>query len=285
MAYCRPAEITASGCRLFGNPRRALGRPTCHGDRDQIGRATRHLLPEPEFTSPTPRRAASTLTPTRHSDGRSAQAAHSRTPARFRRSRTGCGTDWRDQNVDRFVDWESGLATLESAVIENLQSSIKTRRPALLANRVLNAYSEAAPDVRFGLGQSIWIFLRIRSGVLSAGGLPAGALALSYGLVKVAGALEEDANKDTLQSIASFMRNRPLTAFGPKSASIVPLIFNKVFGLKPFTLKFILRSILISVLFWLVLLVVKHPLWSNILGSLVYNIDIVWLVPIVLFID
>lgn len=123
------------------------------------------------------------------------------------------------------------------------------------------------------------------SGVLSALGLPAGALALSYGLVKVAGALEEDANKDTLQSIASLLRKGPLTAFGPLSASIVPLIFNKVFGLKPFTLKFILRSILSSVLFWLVLLVVKHPLWSNILGSLVYNIDIVWLVPIVLFID
>ena len=111
---------------------------------------------------------------------------------------------------------------------------------------------------------------------LSQFGLPAGAIALAVGLVRGAKALETDANPQALRYVSDLITKGDLRNIGKAGASLVPFVFDKVFGPKPFSFRFISRSILATTLFWLILLLVKRPDWheiaSAILGSLAYVI-------------
>src|SRR5436190_966906 len=90
------------------------------------------------------------------------------------------------------------------------------------------------------------------SGILSMFGLPAGAVAMGYGLVRGAEALEADAKEERLGRISELLKKGPLTSFGPLGAAVVPFIFRQTFGQHPFSVQFIIRSIMASVVVWLI---------------------------------
>jgi hypothetical protein len=106
-------------------------------------------------------------------------------------------------------------------------------------------------------------------GILSEFGLPAGAIALAYGLIKGADALEKEASDDALTYISRLLKKGPLTVFGPLGGAIVPFVFDKVFGKKLLSVKFVLRSFLASIFFWLVLILIRQPDWEQIWHNLV----------------
>jgi hypothetical protein len=122
-------------------------------------------------------------------------------------------------------------------------------------------------------------------GILSWFGLLAGAVALAYWLPKGADWVEADAKEERLKYISELLK-KGLTSFGPLGALVVPFVFDKIFGSRPISFKFISRSILASILFWLILILVKRPDWR-----LIWNLEfanqpgIPLGVPIMLFID
>src|SRR5574337_1432092 len=99
--------------------------------------------------------------------------------------------------------------------------------------------------------------------ILSWFGLPAGALVLGYGLVKGADSLEADAKEERLKYISDLLKERSLTSYGKLGASIVPFVFKRVFGPGAVSFKFITRSIVASLVFWVVLLALKPPVDST----------------------
>ena len=123
-------------------------------------------------------------------------------------------------------------------------------------------------------------------GILSWFGLPAGAVALGYGLVKGAESLEADASENALKYISGLLKKGPITSFGALGAAVVPFVFDKVFGDRPFRLKFVSRSILASICFWIILASIKHPNWQAIWFELIKNGNIIWYsIPITLLVD
>jgi hypothetical protein len=98
--------------------------------------------------------------------------------------------------------------------------------------------------------------------ILSAFGVPAGAVALAIGMVRGAEALEKDASDSALQSVANLLTRSSLTDLGKVGATLVPAIFERVFGSRPLSRKFIARSVLATTIFWLILLAMRHPDWS-----------------------
>ena len=122
------------------------------------------------------------------------------------------------------------------------------------------------------------------SGILSEFGLPVWAGAFAYGLVRGADALEEDANEERLKYISALLKDRSFVSYGKLGASVVPFIFDKVFGSNPFSIKFIFRSILASCAFWLLLVFISHPSYSGLLFDLIWGKTWQFLV-IVLFVD
>jgi hypothetical protein len=110
-------------------------------------------------------------------------------------------------------------------------------------------------------------------GILSWLGLPAGAILLAYWLPKGADWLEEDAKAERLKYISDLLKKGPLTGFGPLGAAVVPFVFYKVFGTKPLSLKFMARAISLSLLFWLILILAKHPHWLEIWRAIGDNRD------------
>ena len=101
------------------------------------------------------------------------------------------------------------------------------------------------------------------SGILSEFGLPIWAGAVAYGLVRGANALEEDAKKARLRYISDLLKERSFTSYGKLGASVVPFIFAKAFGSNPVSIKFVVRSILASCAFWLLLVSVSHPSFNG----------------------
>jgi hypothetical protein len=116
-------------------------------------------------------------------------------------------------------------------------------------------------------------------------GLPATVLAFACALVRGAKFLENGASEEALRYISGLLRKGPLTAFGPLGAAVVPLIFKALLGSSPLSLKFIARSIILSLAFWLVLILIKHPVWNSILHSLTSDDQVIYVVPAVLLID
>jgi hypothetical protein len=106
------------------------------------------------------------------------------------------------------------------------------------------------------------------SGILSAFGVPAGAIGIAYGLVRGAGALEKDAREEALQDVSRLLTSDSWANIGKLGITLVPAIFDRVFGSRPFSFKFISRSIVASVLAWIVLLLAKHADFNNALNGI-----------------
>src|SRR5262245_45572876 len=120
------------------------------------------------------------------------------------------------------------------------------------------------------------------AGILASVGVPVGAVVSGYLLVRGADALEKDASDDALRHISGLLKTGPLTGFGALGARVVPLVFDKIFGSRPLSLKFIFRSILASMTFWLVLFLLEHSIWQTIWPS----IENTWVfLPIILLAD
>ena len=112
-------------------------------------------------------------------------------------------------------------------------------------------------------------------------GLPLGAGVLAWGLVKGADFIEEGAKEERLKYISDLLKDHSFTSYGMLAASVVPLIFEKVFGSNPISIKFAFRSILASLLFWCILLTIKHTSIITAFSSL----PDLSVVPALLFID
>jgi hypothetical protein len=95
--------------------------------------------------------------------------------------------------------------------------------------------------------------------------LPAGAIGLATGLVRGAKALEKDANPQALTYVSDLLTKGDLQNIGKAGASLVPVVFNKVFGSKPFSFRFISRSVIATTLFWLLLLLLRHASWITLI--------------------
>ena len=104
--------------------------------------------------------------------------------------------------------------------------------------------------------------------VLSGIGLPAGAVAIAFGLVSGAKALERDATDRALQYVSSLLTSGRVADFGKVGAVLITAVFGRVFGSKPFSYKFISCSLLITTIFWLILLLAKHANWSYVATNL-----------------
>jgi hypothetical protein len=89
--------------------------------------------------------------------------------------------------------------------------------------------------------------------------LPAGAFAFAYFLVLGAKLYEQDARRERLKDVADLMNSGSMTNFGKLVATLVPQIFERIFGSKPFSWKFISRSCLATTIFWIILLSIRNP--------------------------
>ena len=111
------------------------------------------------------------------------------------------------------------------------------------------------------------------TGFLSEIGVPAGAIGLAWGLLRGARALEEDASEPALKYVSGLLTGGGLASFGKLGETLVPAIFDRIFGTRPLSLKFISRSMLTTTLFWLILLAVRHPDWWGVWRDLVSTSD------------
>jgi hypothetical protein len=78
------------------------------------------------------------------------------------------------------------------------------------------------------------------------------------GLVRGAKALEKDANEEALRYVSHLLLRREVGQMGSAPATLIPIIFEKVFGTSPFSVKFVFRSIISTILFWVILLIARH---------------------------
>jgi hypothetical protein len=120
--------------------------------------------------------------------------------------------------------------------------------------------------------------------LLSQIGLPAGAIALAVGLVRGAKALETDANPEALKYVSALLTEGHLTNLGKAGAGLVPYVFDKLFGSRPLSIRFIARSIVATTLFWALLLTLRHASWTQIItvhsiSSMAFRLYLVMLPP------
>lgn len=103
---------------------------------------------------------------------------------------------------------------------------------------------------------------------LSQFGLPAGAIALAVGLVRGAKALETDANPRALKYVSDLLAGGDLRNIGKAGAGLVPFVFDNIFGSKPLSLRFTSRSIIVTTLFWVILLLLGHADWTYVVSQM-----------------
>jgi hypothetical protein len=87
--------------------------------------------------------------------------------------------------------------------------------------------------------------------ILSQFSVPAGAIALAVGLVRGAKALEKDATEHALKYVSGLLIGGSVADFGKLGATLIPIIFDRIFGSRPLSYKFISRSLLATTVFWL----------------------------------
>ena len=104
--------------------------------------------------------------------------------------------------------------------------------------------------------------------ILLEAGLPTAALALAAGLIRWAGILERQASEQALAYVSGLLTARRLDEFGRLAATLVPLAFDKLFGTKIISVRFVFRSFLLTTGFWLLLLEIKHPNWKYALSPI-----------------
>jgi hypothetical protein len=123
------------------------------------------------------------------------------------------------------------------------------------------------------------------AGILSELGLPVGAGALAWGLVKGADAIEADAKEERLKYISGLLKDQSITSFGKLGPSIVPFVFEKTFGSRALSFNFISRSIVASISFWMILLLAKRADVFSALSQTANDKLALETLPVVLFID
>src|SRR5690242_9486629 len=94
---------------------------------------------------------------------------------------------------------------------------------------------------------------------LSALGLPASAIVIAFGLYGIAKGYEDAASKPALKYVSDLLMSRSMTSFGKVMTSLVPALFDRIFGTKPISYKFISRSILATTILWIILLSIRNP--------------------------
>jgi hypothetical protein len=107
--------------------------------------------------------------------------------------------------------------------------------------------------------------------LLTALGLPPVAMVTMRWIVYQARTWESQANPAILKQVSDLLLRGNLANAGKLVVTLVPIIFDRIFGANPFRLKFIWRSILVTTLFWLILLLLKHPDWGAVWGDLLDN--------------
>jgi len=123
------------------------------------------------------------------------------------------------------------------------------------------------------------------SDILTELGGPTAAIGLAVGLVKGAKALEKSASEAALKSISDLLLHGNMANVGKLGATLIPVIFDRVFGPKPVSVKFISRSIFATVLFWLLLLTLKHADWGFVWEEFLSNSGWELVVPMWLTVD
>jgi hypothetical protein len=111
-------------------------------------------------------------------------------------------------------------------------------------------------------------FKDIASFLISEFGLPAGAIGLAAGLVRGAIALESDANPRALKYVSDLLTEGNLTNIGKAGAHLVPFVFDKIFGPKHISFRFLWRSIIATTIFWIILLLLRHADWVDVIRDL-----------------
>jgi hypothetical protein len=97
---------------------------------------------------------------------------------------------------------------------------------------------------------------------------PAGAIGLAAGLVRGAAMLEKDANDDAIKHVSDLLLDKDVSNLGKLTVTLVPTIFDKIFGPNPLTIKFAVRSIMATTVFWFILLAAKHAHWAIVWNDL-----------------
>ncbi len=116
-------------------------------------------------------------------------------------------------------------------------------------------------------------------------GAPVGAIALAVGLVRGAGALEKDASAGALKYVSDLLKGGDVTSLGKLGATLIPAVFDRIFGSRPLSYKFISRSFIATTIFWTILLAAKHPSWSNVWQSMIADQYLWVLIPLWYVID
>lgn len=109
----------------------------------------------------------------------------------------------------------------------------------------------------------------IASSLTSQIGLPAGAIALAVLLVRGATFLEKDASDRALKLFSDLITKGDFRNIGKVGAGLVPYLFERVFGPRSFSLRFISRSMIATTLFWITFLLLKHVQWEYTLDPIV----------------
>jgi hypothetical protein len=78
-------------------------------------------------------------------------------------------------------------------------------------------------------------------------------------LYNVAKVYEQDASEAALRDLSNLLRSGNLRNLGELVNGAIPRVFDKFFGTKPFSWKFISRSLLTTTIFWFLLLFIRNP--------------------------
>jgi len=107
--------------------------------------------------------------------------------------------------------------------------------------------------------------------LLTALGLPPVAMLTMRWFVYQARSWERLATPAMLKHVSDLLLRGSLADVTKLAMTLVPMIFDRIFGSNPFRLKFIWRSILTTTFFWLILLLLKRPDWGVVWGDLLDN--------------
>jgi hypothetical protein len=113
--------------------------------------------------------------------------------------------------------------------------------------------------------------------------VPAGAFAVAAGLVRGAKALEKDASEGALRYVSKLLLQRDIGQVGGVAVTLIPLVFDRLFGSRPISMKFISRSAIATLFFWFIFLFFKHYSWSKMWSEL--EVVTIFLIPGWLIVD
>jgi hypothetical protein len=115
---------------------------------------------------------------------------------------------------------------------------------------------------------------------------PPGQFGLAAGLVRAAKFVEKDTSDRALHLVSDLLANGDLRNIGKAGARLAPFVFDKIFGSKLFSFRFISRSVIATTLFWLLLLLLKQVELQNLIEGTVSDwVALVIVVPLWYILD